>query len=489
VEAGRLEEAEKAFLAALASSPSHAPTSVALAKLYSQMGRHSEAQRVLEEALRLRPDGVVLWNELGSLLLATDRPQEAESRFRRVLEAQPGNVRALIGLARSLADMGRLAEGTALIETAIAERPDAGELHFFLGALRVEIGDDAGALDALTRAKDLGVNHPGVDVFRGMALAGLARIDEAETVYRSVLDRNPNAPEAHKQLGLLLAERNPGEALLHLKKALSSLPRDAMALSAAGRAAYSLNHDAEAADFLRRALEIAPSDTTAWITLGRIHFRRNESSKARQAFEKALLASPEAPEAHYYLGELDAAQLELEKAVEHYRKAASFESERALAKVLAKLGRYQEAGQALARALPLAKDPSSQGELRYLEGFLHVEQGEDELAIASLLEARRLAPYHLQASYLLGTTLARLGRTEESREELGRFQELKSFERDKEKLEHRILERPDDADAYVPLIELYLDSGRKAEARIYLAKALLLSPGNPRLLELEQRGR
>jgi Tfp pilus assembly protein PilF len=85
VEAGRLEEAEKAFLAALASSPSHAPTSVALAKLYSQMGRHSEAQRVLEEALRLRPDGVVLWNELGSLLLATDRPQEAESRFRRVL--------------------------------------------------------------------------------------------------------------------------------------------------------------------------------------------------------------------------------------------------------------------------------------------------------------------------------------------------------------------------------------------------------------------
>jgi tetratricopeptide (TPR) repeat protein len=353
----------------------------------------------------------------------------------------------------------------------------------------VEIGDDAGALDALTRAKDLGVNHPGVDVFRGMALAGLARIDEAETVYRSVLDRNPNAPEAHKQLGLLLAERNPGEALLHLKKALSSLPRDAMALSAAGRAAYSLNHDAEAADFLRRALEIAPSDTTAWITLGRIHFRRNESSKARQAFEKALLASPEAPEAHYYLGELDAAQLELEKAVEHYRKAASFESERALAKVLAKLGRYQEAGQALARALPLAKDPSSQGELRYLEGFLHVEQGEDELAIASLLEARRLAPYHLQASYLLGTTLARLGRTEESREELGRFQELKSFERDKEKLEHRILERPDDADAYVPLIELYLDSGRKAEARIYLAKALLLSPGNPRLLELEQRGR
>jgi Flp pilus assembly protein TadD len=127
--------------------------------------------------------------------------------------------------------------------------------------------------------------------------------------------------------------------------------------------------------------------------------------------------------------------------------------------------------------------------VRYLEGVLHAEQGEDEPAVTSLLEARRLDPYHLEASYLLGTTLARLGRAEESGKELGRFRELKAFERDKEKLEHRVLERPDDADSYVPLIELYLGSGRKQEARIYLAKALLLSPANPRLLELETRAR
>jgi tetratricopeptide (TPR) repeat protein len=189
------------------------------------------------------------------------------------------------------------------------------------------------------------------------------------------------------------------------------------------------------------------------------------------------------------LGELDAAALRFEEAVAHYREVGSAESDMAMAEALSKLGGNEEAIEALERALTLLRDPRSRARARYLEARVRLERADEKSALAALLEARRLDPYHLETRYLLGTTLARLGRAEEARAELDSFRKLKAFEQEKEKLEHAILERPEDGESYRPLIELYLDSGRQDEARVFLEKALLLSPESPHLRELERRAR
>jgi tetratricopeptide (TPR) repeat protein len=485
VEAGRLEEAERALLEALVESPSHAPSSVALARLYARAERLADAERTLEAGLRHHPEGLVLSNELGSLLLRTGRPREAEPVFRRALRVEPANVRALIGLAQSLADAGDVESGMAVIEEALAKTPGAGELHFFLGALRLSDGEHGRALESLSRAAELGVRHPGVDVFRAMALAVLGEGDEAERTLRGVLERHPGAPEARKQLGLLLADREPLESLAHLKEALRALPRDAGALEAAGRVAYALNRDGEALEFLARALAIDPSIAAAWLATGRIHLRRGEPAKARAAFERALPAL----EARFHLGEIAASELRFEDAVAHFREVGTAEAEIRIGEALSKLGRSEEALRELERALASSHDPLLRAKARYLEAALLLERSDDDAAVASLVEARDLDPNRVETRYLLGTTLARLGRALESREELDAFRKLKAFEEEKERLELRILERPEDGESYVPLIELYLDSGRDREARTFLEKALMLSPGSTRLRELETRTR
>jgi tetratricopeptide (TPR) repeat protein len=491
-QAGRIDEAEAAFLAVIAATPEDGPSRVQLSRIYARTGREQDAVRVLEDGLRYRPNGIGLLNELGALLLAEGRASDAEGRFREALAIEPGNPRTAMGLARSLAARGDPAAGAAVLETALATSPDIGELQFLLGSLQVRLAKYPEALEALAKARDLGVESPGVDVYRALALEALGRRDEAESTLRSVLQRTPDAPEARKQLGLLLAETRPGEALEHLSRALEALPGDLPALETAGLLAVTLNRDPQAIELLSRAVALAPDRARLWLALGETHYRRAESDEARDAFERALGAKPSAREseaAHFYLGEIAFAARRFEQAAEQYRQSSSIDSRRGLAESLSKLGRGDEAASVVAEALAASEDAPTKASMLGLAAKLHLDRGEDEAALEALSESRTLDPNRAETSYLLGTLLARLGRTAEARDELERFRSLKAFDEEKERLQVPLLERPFEAASYRPLIDLYVKAGRISEARPLIEKALLLAPGDPELVDLERRAR
>ncbi len=417
---GRLEEAEKAFLTALSESPAHAPSSVQLARIYSRWGRPEDARRTLQLALERRPNGIVLLNELGSLLLSETRAAEARPIFERAVAVEPGNPRARLGLAESLGELGNL----------------------------------EGALAELDEARSLDIRHPGLEVYRATLLSDLGRPGEAIEVLESALESTPDAPEAQRLLGLL---------------------------------AYSLNRDTQARDALAKVLARDPADVEARVTIGKIYFRRANYEDARLTFERVLEDDEASEDAHFYLGEIARASQRFEEAVLHYRKASSAAAGKGLGVALLKLGRYDEAERALEQALSEEREPSERAETLYLLGSVRNERGDEEGAVAALTEASKTDPNHPETRYLLGTTLARLGRGERARMELEAFRNLKEFEERKEKLELAIVERPAEADSYRPLIELYLEHGRGAEALPFLEKALALAPGDPALLAISAR--
>ncbi len=176
-----------------------------------------------------------------------------------------------------------------------------------------------------------------------------------------------------------------------------------------------------------------------------------------------------------------------EEAAGHYRRADLAAARNGLAEALLKLGRYDEAERILEEAF--SSPGGETGETLTLLGSVRNEQGDDEGAVAALTEASRIDPHRAETRYLLGTILARLGRGDEARAELDAFRRLKAFEEQEARLQVAILERPDEAASYRPLIELYLANGRGAEALSYLEKALLLAPSDPALLELSARVR
>ncbi len=228
-----------------------------------------------------------------------------------------------------------------------------------------------------------------------------------------------------------------------------------------------------------------------WLALGETHYRRAESKEARAAFEHALESDTKTPaeseSAHFYLGEIDLADRQFEEAAAQYRQSTSIEARRRLAEALSKSGHGDEAASVVEEALAASQDGRSKAATLRLSAELHLDRGEDDAALAALSQAKALDPNRAETRYLLGTLLARLGRTTDAAEELAAFRSLKAFDEEKEKLQVAILERPSEAESYRPLIELYVKAGREEEARSLIEKALLLAPDDPELRDLARK--
>jgi tetratricopeptide (TPR) repeat protein len=344
------------------------------------------------------------------------------------------------------------AEARPLFERALAVEPGNPRARLGLAECLVESGDLEGALRSLDETRAAGIRHPALEVYRASLLSELGRAGEAAEVLEAVLAENPGAPEAQRQLGLL---------------------------------AYQLNRDSEAAELLGRVLARDPGDVEARLTLGQVFYRRSDYENARLEFDRVLEIDEANDPAHFYLGEIEMASRRFEEAVAHYRKADLAAARNGLGAALLKLGRYDESERALEQAL--STPGGDRAFALYLLGNVRHERGDDEGALEALAESLTSDPHRAETRYLRGTILARLGRDEEARRELDLFRSLKAFDEEKARLQIAILERPGQADSYRPLIDLYIASGRAAEALPFLEKALAIAPSDPALLELSAR--
>lgn len=120
---GRVEAAAEALRRAVEYDPASIHPRANLAATYLMLGRPLDALAMAEAALRSAPDAAELLNLVGGVLLALDRPSEAEASFRRALAAHPEHFQAKFGLAMALLSLGRWSEGFGHYE---ARWDDAG---------------------------------------------------------------------------------------------------------------------------------------------------------------------------------------------------------------------------------------------------------------------------------------------------------------------------------------------------------------------------
>jgi len=122
-EAGDVDAAIEPLMRAAAEAPNRAPVRASLAAAFRRKGMAREAEREYREALRADAAWLPALKGLGVLLLATERPAEAVEPFRAALSAAPGDVDALLGLARAQ----RLAGDLAGAATTLKDVPSGNE--------------------------------------------------------------------------------------------------------------------------------------------------------------------------------------------------------------------------------------------------------------------------------------------------------------------------------------------------------------------------
>lgn len=142
-----------------------------------------------------RVDWDLPWEQaarLAFLLERTGQPAEAEARYRRALEQEPGHPMIRFNLANLYLKTGRLEETEGLYRELLAARPDWTEAANNLAWVLVEKGAHREAIQILEGALEAGAlrNHELLDTL-GVAHRRAGRPEAAEGYFREALAKVP----------------------------------------------------------------------------------------------------------------------------------------------------------------------------------------------------------------------------------------------------------------------------------------------------------
>ncbi|WP_207458731.1 tetratricopeptide repeat protein [Azospirillum sp. SYSU D00513] len=126
-----------------------------------------------------------------------------------------------------------------------------------------------------------------------MRLHQAGRHAEAEPIYRTILDREPENRDALQLLALLMVNTGRPEQAAGLFRQILRLDPGAVPMLANLAAALRLAGKEEEADgCLRRALALDPSRTDSWFTLANSAGKRNLAAPAARGYRRALALNP-----------------------------------------------------------------------------------------------------------------------------------------------------------------------------------------------------
>jgi Flp pilus assembly protein TadD len=234
----------------------------ALAEALSRTGRHAEAERVLEAALKGSPDDVRLLTTRASVLDRAGRGREAIALLgkavsdRERISAGEDLPDLYAALAESLVRAGRPDEAIAALRGALAARPADAVLLYALGSTYESAGRRDAAIAQMRALLAIDPDHAEALNFVGYTYAEQGvRLDEAERLVRRALELKPRSGHVLDSLGWVLLRRGDlRRAVEALEQADALAGPDATILEHLGDAYRAASRPGDAARAYTRAL-------------------------------------------------------------------------------------------------------------------------------------------------------------------------------------------------------------------------------------------
>jgi tetratricopeptide (TPR) repeat protein len=238
------------------------------------------------------------------------------------------------------------------------------------------------------------------------------------------------AMEHYQRANALFQQQKLVEAAQAVEESLRLDPVLVPALTLKGKLALGLNEFTIARQCFERAAQIEPGSAYAQFMLGFFYYVDNDFNKAIAPLENARRLNSADTRAPFYLAMTHEGLARADLAEPLYRETIALEEKLgrpsaethvAYGRLLFTLGRREDSGRQMRRALAL--DPRSR-DAHYELGRLHFERGEFAAAAehgerAFALEG--MGTTDRQLHFLLGRTYLRLGRKELAESHLERF--------------------------------------------------------------------
>ena len=252
---------------------------------------------------------------------------------------------------------------------------------------------------------------------RGMAHQNAGRLQQAEAIYKSILQEQPHHPDALHLLGHIAHLVGKHEiAVSFIEQALAIKPDFAEAYNNLGNALQELGRPEEAIARYEQALAIHPDYAEAYYNFGNALQKLGRPEEAITRYKQALAIKPDFAEVHNNLGSALQELGRPEEAIARYEQALAIKPDFAEAyynfgNVLQKLGRPEDAIARYEQALAIRLDFA---EVHNNIGYALQKLGRPEDAITRYEQALAIKPDYAGAHNNLGIALQKIGRMEEA---------------------------------------------------------------------------
>ena len=286
---------------------------------------------------------------------------------------------------------------------------------------KIEHGDLQGALailDALHKAQP---ETKGLARERGLIDYRSGKLVEAEAAFAQAIDEDPGDKESVQLRGLTLYRLGrPADAIPFLEKVREWTPdgnADANYVLGLCYLNSQRRDDARAAFALQYG--VGRDSGAAHLLTGRMLLLANLPEAALAEGRKAMESSPDLPLLHFMLGEVYLGKSNAEAALGEFSQEQRLNPGYApvydrLADLYTRLGKYQEAQEALTRALSL--DRSSTGPFIQM-GKVLLKRNDPQSAAMYLQHAEKMDPGNYITHTLLGQAYRSMGRGPEASQE------------------------------------------------------------------------
>ena len=231
---------------------------------------------------------------LGALRGQQGRHTEALSLIEAALKIRPNDMGAHSNYGLALAAAGRHGDAVATYDRALSINPKFFQAHYNRGislASLQRFEDAVGSFD-----KALAIRPESVESFynKALALTALNRLQSALENYDSALARNPKLAEAHHNYGNVLRDLGRlDEALEKYDRALALSPRDFRTLYNRGIALSELKRPKDAIASFDASLDLNPEFPEAWFNRGISQMALDRFAEALASFDRGLLLRPD----------------------------------------------------------------------------------------------------------------------------------------------------------------------------------------------------
>lgn len=287
LDAGRFEEAEKQFAAAVAADPKDYTALFHLALARTFLNKDAEAMALFEKVLTLRPGLREAHLNLGLLLHRHRQFAAAVRHLEEAARQQPRDERAQYHLAESLRELDRCAEAEPVYRQLLTL--DSSLVSAQLGLARCLL-----RLDRWEEAT-LWFAQAGQQLELAQAYEERRQWEKAIPLYEAALAQAPDFAVATRLAGAYLETGQRDKAQALIRRALAARPDDFDLRLTLGRLLRDERKFADAAEEFARAAQLQPESAAAWSELAGMLISLNNDTQALAALDRVRALGAETP--------------------------------------------------------------------------------------------------------------------------------------------------------------------------------------------------